>query len=345
LPVDSWYPTVENEPRFFELFSQYQQIMSAEERFDGMLLSMAQQQHGIEPLLDTVFAFLRRKTDFFSGASSEVTEQTVLKVLRKQAALSERESGSKAAQKAKKEEEHKKRIAAQKLKQEAEKKKKREAEKKKSEESTIEDVTDEVEEKEKEEGEEGEKDEAEGDDKSDEDDESKGIKPNSGNGATTEYGSWTQTLQEVNLAVTLPEGTKSKMLEVVLKKKQFKIKLKGSDKAIVEGEFYKEIKMDDSFWTIEDGNCAVYLQKENKMEWWKSILVGEEEINTQKVQPENSKLSDLDGDTRQTVEKMMFDQRQKAMGLPSSDEQKKQDILAKFMSQHPEMDFSKAKIN
>jgi hypothetical protein len=241
--------------------------------------------------------------------------------------------------------EHKKRIAAQKKKSEDEKKKKREAEAAKKEESTIEDVTDEVEEPKKEgekEGEEGEEGEKDG---SDEDDESKGIKPNSGNGATTEYGSWTQTLQEVHLIVTLPEGTKSKMLEVVLKKKNFKVKVKGSDKSIVEGEFYKQIKMDDSFWTIEDGNCAIYLQKENAMEWWKSILVGEEEINTQKVQPENSKLSDLDGDTRQTVEKMMFDQRQKAMGLPTSDEQKKQDILAKFMSQHPEMDFSKAKIN
>lgn len=43
-------------------------MSSEDERFDALFLGVAQQSQGIEPLLDSLFAFLRRKTDFFTGA-------------------------------------------------------------------------------------------------------------------------------------------------------------------------------------------------------------------------------------------------------------------------------------
>ena len=166
-----------------------------------------------------------------------------------------------------------------------------------------------------------------------------------GNGGTTDNYVWTQTLSELNVTFSVPIGTKSRMLDVDIRNQHLRVGLKGQE-PIVDGPLHKRVIVDDSFWTLEDNReIAINLQKDNKMEWWKCVIQGDPEINTSKVQPENSKLSDLDGETRQTVEKMMYDQRQKAAGKPTADEEMKQNQLKKFMDAHPEMDFSNAKFS
>ncbi|KYK57309.1 nuclear movement protein nudC [Drechmeria coniospora] len=160
---------------------------------------------------------------------------------------------------------------------------------------------------------------------------------------------WVQTISELDVTFTVPGNMKSRDLVVDIQKQSLSAGIKGQE-PVIKGDLPHAIIVGDSTWTLTtnaDGTKTVeiHLDKANKMEWWAHVVTSAPTIDVTKIQPDSSKLSDLDGQTRGMVEKMMFDQRQKEAGLPTSDEQQRLDILKKFQSQHPEMDFSKAKIN
>ncbi|SNX84337.1 probable nudC protein [Melanopsichium pennsylvanicum] len=156
---------------------------------------------------------------------------------------------------------------------------------------------------------------------------------------------WKQQLDAVQVSIPVPSGTKGRDLVVELKKRKIRVGLKGKV-AILDGELAKDIKEEDSTWTIEDGCLVeVHLEKLNKNEWWSNVVTHHPKIDTTKIVPENSKLSDLDPETRAMVEKMMFDNRQKAMNKPTSDQLQQQEMLAKLAAANPNIDFSNAKFN
>ncbi|KAI3626657.1 hypothetical protein CBS14141_000658 [Malassezia furfur] len=112
---------------------------------------------------------------------------------------------------------------------------------------------------------------------------------------------WTQALDHVEVSVPVPKGTRAKQVRVDFGRTRLCVVVHGT--TIVEGELAKP---------VHDGTTLViHLEKENQNEWWAHVVTHHPRIDTTKIRPEDSKLSDLDGETRAMVEKMMYDNRQK----------------------------------
>jgi hypothetical protein len=178
----------------------------------------------------------------------------------------------------------------------------------------------------------------------------KGEKPNSLNGGSAPRYIWTQKLEDMQMSIPVDENLKGKDLVVKYKAKSLFVGIKNGE-TIIDGEFPFPIKPDSFVWVLESSNITntkminIVFEKFDSMKWWDCAIKGDPVIDTQKINPEPSKLSDLDPEMRKTVDKMMFDQRQKEKGLPVSDDMAKHEMMSKFMKEHPEMDFSKAKFN
>lgn len=61
--------------------------------------------------------------------------------------------------------------------------------------------------------------------------------------------SWKQTIQDVDIIVPVPKGTRARDLAVVIAKKKLSVGPKGKE-PIMAGELCQDIKVEESTWTL-----------------------------------------------------------------------------------------------
>eukprot|EP00903_Cladosiphon_okamuranus_P013661 g12722.t1 len=168
-----------------------------------------------------------------------------------------------------------------------------------------------------------------------------------GNGGVTPRYYWTQTVNEATVYVDVPPGTRSKDVECVIQPSRLKLRVRGAGAAtggacraagegggalgrdskgekrdgdlIFDGELPSVVSREDSMWSLNDGTTVVISFEKTTKSWWKSVVEGDPEIDTSKVDS-TTKISEYDGETQGAIRKIMFDQRQKSLGLPTSDQ-------------------------
>ena len=97
------------------------------------------------------------------------------------------------------------------------------------------------------------------------------VHPSPLNGGEAEHYVWSQTLQEVDVRLPVPVGTRAKDIVCEFTATTFKFGLKSEPALRIpeKSKLCESIKPDDSFWTLEDNReVRLTLTKSNQMSWW-----------------------------------------------------------------------------
>lgn len=156
--------------------------------------------------------------------------------------------------------------------------------------------------------------------------------PESYNGAIRDKYRWSQSITDVDIRITVPPHIKKgKDVKVDIASKHLKVSYKDTDGqtvVIVDDDLPWQIEKEESMWSLVPGD-HVHVNLEKHLErWWDSVLVSEAKISTRKIDPCRP-MTDLDDAAQAKIDELMYNERQKQLGLPQSHESKAHEMLKK----------------
>lgn len=343
--------------------------MENEQTFDLLYTQILQQGRGIEPLFHSLFSFMRRKTDFYKNSEQgysyceKAYKANKLKFEQdeeKEKQKKEKELKQKEKEKEKeKVKEVEKSSGIKEISKEEFERRKREEEAKNNPKPTTEEtqVSTEVkkEDEKKEQEHEPESEEKKIRERLTKMDENlradllkKTAHLDDKNGGRSRNYTWVQNqVEQFEMFIPVDDEVKGNQIYLDYGSKHLKVVVKGE--TLVNGELNSPINADSFFWTLDEIKgkkvITITFEKLHRMNWWDHVIKGDDILSLQKVNPDPSKLSDLDDEMRPEVEKMMLENQAKMMGKPFHKDPKTNNMLQDFMKNHPEMDFSKTQFN
>jgi len=151
------------------------------------------------------------------------------------------------------------------------------------------------------------------------------------NGSVTDKYKWSQNYDDIDIAIELPDVKRAKDISVDIKQfpeSRLKVTVNGS--VHIDSKLTRNIVAEDSTWTFDAKQhlLSINLAK-NGNAWWEAILPDETPIDVQKDVKAERPMEDLPDDELAVIQKLQYDQHQKRLGKPTSDEQKVHDQLKK----------------
>lgn len=169
-----------------------------------------------------------------------------------------------------------------------------------------------------------------------------------GNGGSTSRYVWTQTLEEVTVHIPIPEGVRAKDLDVSISadslsvhktKKNVaeeevdvivtEVNVENNDNNYnilpLEGTLFARIRPSESTWTLEDSaggssnisTLQLILEKVQKT-WWETVISGDTPLIDATMVDSTRHIGTYDEETQAEIRRIMHDQRQERLGLPTS---------------------------
>lgn len=141
------------------------------------------------------------------------------------------------------------------------------------------------------------------------------------NGGFSDKYSWSQTAYDVTVNIPINQEIVKSDICVKVTTNRILVKFSyDSSNNYVDGELQHDVNSETSTWYLEKNNnkttLIIEFDKLKKQDWWTCLIKGDKEIDASLIRPAQEQVSDLDEETRYTIDKMLYEQKIKEQNNP-----------------------------